>query len=208
MDIKEILKKPIFRSWKFWVGVIIVFVVLPRLGGGGGSSKEGFFSDSTNFTTWTRDPGYAKSYVKSLTLRKDSTFTIEYEVDDYGTVDLSGTFSYDGEYNFYKDHIILFKDIQENAGLVSEKGTYSRLLLKWNDDVSSFHVTGNAFLGIPYKLSKPGYCGSRNFEGFHDFLLIEQSEDRKKVLNVGVIHYSCQERTGKRFNYCTWMKRK
>jgi len=193
--------------------IIVLLVVVGVIGkmcsgSSGSSDNEWFFSDPTNCTTWTRDPGYAKSYVKNVTLRNDSTFTIESVVDGYGTVELSGKFSVDGEYDFYNDHITLFKDIESNGGLISKNGTYSRLLLKWDNDVSSFHVTGNPVLGMPYNLEKPGYCGSRNFRGFHDFLLVSLSEDREKVENIGVIYYGCQEGTGKRYNYGEWMKRK
>jgi len=210
MNIREFIKKPIFRTWKFWVGFVVISVVASLLlqvamvsTGMVISTKEWFFRDSTNFTTWTRDHGYERSYVKSVTLRKDSTFTIESEVEGYGTVEMSGTFTVEGDYDMWKEDISLYKELEKQG----VSGKYSRVMLKFNEGTSSFHVLGNPYLGMPYRLEKPGQCGSRNYRNFYDYILIGRNEDRSKVTRLGVVYSTCQEMTGKMYKHCEWFTR-
>jgi hypothetical protein len=182
-------------------------LILSQGCGGSVSYNEWFFADSSNFTTWgnIRRSGYERHYTKSITLRPDSTFTIVDYVEGYGDVQLTGKYSASGIYDIRKNDITLYKDL-ELEYRTPEKGKYARLMLKW-DAESSYHVTGNAVLGMSYKLTRPGYCGSRNYRNYYDYILLDESDDGKKVENLGVIHMSCQEGTGKTYKYVEWFGR-
>lgn len=212
MNIREVLQKPILRKWQFWVGLFGVIIIgsflLKMIMVSTGmvvTTKEWFFSDSTNFTTWTRDSGSERNYVKSVTIRRDSTFTITSEVEGYGTVEMSGTFTVEGKYDMWKEDIKLYKELKQEYS--PEKGKYSILRLKWSDGHSSFHVLGNPYAGIPYKLEKPGNCGSRGYTNFYDYILIGRTDDREKVRSLGVVYSTCQEMTGKMYKRSKWFVR-
>lgn len=175
---------------------------------GGGESgesisyKDWFFNDSTNFVTWKNgDVGYARTYLSDLNLKKDSTFKLNFNVEGYGPVELSGKYTVAGMYNIYDADYLLKKELK------LDKNEYLKLDVKWDSDVSSFDVLGNPFVGLPYRLEKPGSCGNRHYHGCYDYFLVREDSEGKKVTSIGVVYTSCQEGTGKRFKYIDWLVR-
>jgi hypothetical protein len=138
----------ILKKWWFWVGIFLIGLVMQKCGGGGSISyKEWFFNDSTNFVTWKNgNVGYARTYLSDLTLKKDSTFKLNFNVEGYGPVELSGKFTVAGMYNIADADYLLKKELE------LDKNEYLKLDIKWDNDVSSFDVLGNPYVGLPYRL--------------------------------------------------------
>jgi len=193
----------ILKKWWFWAAIFVVGLILQKCDSGGGMSyKEWFFSDSTNFTTWKNGSvGYARTYLNELDLKKDSTFKLNFMVEGYGPVELAGKYSVAGMYNIADADYLLKKELE------LDKNEYLKLDIKWDGDVSSFDVLGNPYVGLPYRLEKPGSCGNRQYHGCRDYFLVGEDTEGKKVTSIGVVYTSCQEGTGKRFNYIKWLVR-
>jgi hypothetical protein len=195
--------KPFWKKWWFWVGIALAGLVLQK--GGSTSSisyKEWFFKDSTNFATWKNsNVGYARSFLNSLTLHKDSTFVLIYVVEGYGPVQLTGRYAIGGMYNIHEEDYLLKKELN-----LREK-EYRKIDVKWDNETSSFNVLGNPYVGMPYRLVKPGTCGNRNYNNFYDYFIITEDPEGKQVASIGVIYMSCQEGTGKQYRYINWLER-
>jgi len=148
-------------------------------------------------------------YVKSISLRQDSSFLITILMDECGETTFSGKWSLDSEaYRLresdYSKWAALDRDLYYGAEKLQH--AFRTVSLHFTGDIHSADCPGNGIVGIPYRLGKPGICGNRNYLSVDEKVLVVFSEDKDGVRlpsidKLIVVEYGCQESSGKRFTY-------
>lgn len=147
--------------------------------------------------------------VKELEFKRDSTFWIIAKVGECGDVRFTGKWKLSADW--YKIHDDDFSTYKELFGDDWKWKSYRYFSLDFNDDESSADCPGNAVLGMPYKLNKPGSCGNRDYLGLGNRLLIQWKDvpgkDEPEFESLVIVEHYCQESTGKRFQKAHFMKK-
>jgi len=147
--------------------------------------------------------------VKELEFKRDSTFWIIAKVGECGEVRFTGKWKLSDEW--YEIHDKDFSTYKELFGDEWKWKSYRYFSLKFDDNVSSADCPGNAVLGMPYHLNKPGSCGSRDYLGLSDKLLIQwkdvQGKDTPDFGSLVIVEHYCQESSGKRYQKAHFMEK-
>lgn len=145
--------------------------------------------------------------IKQLEFKSDSTFWIIATVGECGDVRFAGKWKLAEER--YEIHDKDFSTYKELFGEDWKWKSYRYFSLTFSDNVSSADCPGNATLGMPYYLNKPGSCGNRNYLGLNDKLLVQWKDvagkDEPEFGSLVIIEHQCQELSRKRFQKAHFM---
>ena len=147
--------------------------------------------------------------VKELEFKSDSTFWIIAKVGECGEVRFTGKWELASDwYEIYEKDFSTYKEL---FGDDWKWKNYRYFKLKFNNGISSADCPGNAVLGMPYHLNKPGTCGNRDYLGLDDKLLIQWKDEEvngsRPFGSLVIIEQYCQETSRKHYQTAHFMKK-